>query len=868
MRRYVKVLFIGASTIALTPSAWAQQAQQAQPTPAAAEPSAPGDDEAVATANDIIVTARRRQELVQDVPQTVNVVTAAQIEKLNLRNFTDISNVVPGLQLNSASAFSNTATVRGIAFDPGASGNNPSVEFYLNDAPISSGFLFQTTFDFGQFELQRGPQGTLRGRASPSGSITVTTRRPDLGAVGAVLNGTITTSHARKLDGALNLPIIRDVLAVRFAGAIDETESTQIHSIWEGTNPQFTQEPFRHSRAYRASARFEPTDWATFNVMYQNLHVEDHNFAQVMSESLISGAAPSGTLIGPSDRLAIDEQGSFSRQDQKVLVGNVDIRFAGQKLSYVGSYNKQDFGILAPQDAANFFTPPRVTLAARTPTDIAGFDPACKNAASSLFATMTNGTYDQCTHSTATRSSHELRLASDERIAGIFDYVIGGFYDHNSNPSNLTQETPVVLSAAAVPLTLATISRTSILRRGTSTEKSAFGNATAHLLEDKLELSGGLRYIDYRNENALFQTSGSGTVICGEYANVTTRCNPPAADAQHTNATIYTASAKYKITPDVMVYALTGSSWRPGPRAVGNFSFGPTGQGQSARELAYENLPPETSKSYELGVKTSFSDRRGRLNVSVFHQTFKNYPFFGPQVFYVSTNSSGVASVGTGNNPGSFGFLSAVPVTVNGAEFEASYQIQKHWSFGLNAAYADGKIKNGTIACTDLNGDGTPDINAARPTLAQLQAAVGAGQALSLCSGINRRANVTPKFSANIQSEYGFEITGGTNGFLRGLYSFFGKTSANPDNPYDDVPAYGLLNLYAGLRDKDGRWEISLFAKNLLQQREVLTMGGSLVSTSVQVLATGTSQTAPYRSITTTVPREFGLTARFALGSR
>ena len=74
--------------------------------------------------------------------------------------------------------------------------------------------------------------------------------------------------------------------------------------------------------------------------------------------------------------------------------------------------------------------------------------------------------------------------------------------------------------------------------------------------------------------------------------------------------------------------------------------------------------------------------------------------------------------------------------------------------------------------------------------------------------------------------------------------------------------------MYASPCDKDGRWGISLFGKNLLQQREVLTMGGSLVSTSVQVLATGTNQTAPYRSITTTVPREFGLTARFALGSR
>src|SRR5690606_6925928 len=119
-------------------------------------------------------------ESVQDVPQTVNVVTAAQVEKLNIREFQEIATLVPGLTMEKTSAFSSTTTVRGVAFLPEASGNNPSVEFYLNDAAIQSNFLFQSTYDIAQFELQRGPQGTLRGRASPSGSILVRSRRPDM----------------------------------------------------------------------------------------------------------------------------------------------------------------------------------------------------------------------------------------------------------------------------------------------------------------------------------------------------------------------------------------------------------------------------------------------------------------------------------------------------------------------------------------------------------------------------------------------------------------------------------------------------------------------------------------------------------------
>jgi iron complex outermembrane receptor protein len=835
----------------------------------ASQPQSPAANQSddLTPSNDIIVTARRRAESVQDVPQTVNVVTAAEVEKLNLRNFTDISNVVPGLQLQALNSFANTATVRGIAFSPVASGNNPSVEFYLNDAPISSGFLFQTTYDFGQFELQRGPQGTLRGRASPSGSIAVTTHRPDLDEVGVVVNGTVTDQHDRKIDGAFNIPIIRDVLGVRLAGVIDENQGNEVHSIFEGTNPDISTGIYNRTKSIRASARFEPTDWASFNVMYQALHNEFHSYQQVASDSVVNPTAPASnsTLIGAFDRMAIDEQGTYSRSDQRVITVNADIRFAGQKLSYVGSWNKQDFGILAPQDAANFFTPPRVTLQQRSAQDLAGFDQVC----SSQTGILSTGAYDQCTHSIGKRQSHELRLASDQRLGGIFDYVVGLFYDHNYNRSDLTQETPVILSAAAVPLRLLTVVDTSILTPGTSTEKSAFGNLTAHLLDDKLELSGGLRYISYKNHNDLFQSSSSGTVQCSDLINTAQKCNPPTTNAQDTHATIYTASIKYKITPDIMVYALTGSSWRPGPRGIGNFSFGPNRGGQTARELYYENLPAERSKSYEIGLKSSFMNGRGQFNISAFHQTFQNYPFVGPLVFYISTNSSGVESVANANNsPTAFGFISPVPVTVNGGELEASYKILDRWSVGLNAAYADGKIKNATIACTDLNGDGIPDFNPARPTVAQLHAAVGAGQTLSQCSGVNRSSAVTPKFSANIQSEFDFDVGPKMDGFVRGLYSFFGSTQGSLDNPYDDVGAYGLLNLYAGIRDKDGRWEISVFGKNITQEQKILSVDASLVSTSVQVLATGTNQTSPYRAITVTAPREFGITARIAFGSK
>jgi iron complex outermembrane receptor protein len=335
---------------------------------------------------------------------------------------------------------------------------------------------------------------------------------------------------------------------------------------------------------------------------------------------------------------------------------------------------------------------------------------------------------------------------------------------------------------------------------------------------------------------------------------------------------VYLASAKYKITPDVMVYALTGSSWRPGPRAVGNFSVGPTGtEGPSAREEQFMNLPPERSKSYEIGAKTSFLNGRGSFNISAYYQDFENYPYRGPASSYVTygqVTTGGIATVRP--SVGSFNFVSPVPVTVKGVEAEASYQILDRWSIGANASYADGKIKDGTVACTDLNGDGVPDQNVATPTLAELQSSLPPGENLAVCPGFNGPAATTPKFSANIQSEYGFDIGDTMDAFVRGSATIFGNTKGDPNNTFDNVGAYGLLNLFAGLRGDDGAWEITVFSKNILNERQVLNVGSGVLSTTYRN-GVGQAQTpfrSEYRSVAVTAPREFGISARVALGSR
>jgi iron complex outermembrane receptor protein len=133
-----------------------------------------------------------------------------------------------------------------------------------------------------------------------------------------------------------------------------------------------------------------------------------------------------------------------------------------------------------------------------------------------------------------------------------------------------------------------------------------------------------------------------------------------------------------------------------------------------------------------------------------------------------------------------------------------------------------------------------------------------------------------PPVTVTLQSEYHTAISGKVDGFVRGLVNYNGKSQGDPGNSFDQVGAYALTNLYAGIRDPDGGWEVSLFAKNLFDTTKVLTRTAQLFTSYQQITgftATGattaaTTVNSPYTGGTVTPPREFGVNVRFYFGSR
>lgn len=808
-RRLLKILS-GSSLLVLSTAAGA--VAQTAPTPApTAQTSAASEVEVV------VVTARRRDESIQDVPAVVNAVTPEELVKLNIRDFTEVQNVVPGLSLvNNANGIGGSAQVRGVNFDVNASGNNATVEFYQNDAPITAGVVLQQMYDVGQIEVLRGPQGTLRGRASPSGSITVTTKKPDLYQSGGYGSFTATDTGTTNFNGAVNIPIIEGIAAIRVAGVFSGGNANRVHPISTALD---SRGPDGKTQSGRITVLAHPIDALTLEGSYQQIVTHSRFFDQVESFNQANPSAPASPVtIRAEDRLSNRETPRENRQEFKIYNARAEYAFGGQRLIYQFQKYKQDIQSRANQDLANA---------------LPKFD------------------YYQFNNTRSDSTSHELRLQNEERVFGRFDYVLGLFDDKNVPPSDLIVQTPVTLPSF-LGGGVAAVALTPIQRVGRTHEQSAFGNLTVHLGE-ATEIGGGARYIQYDATSAL--------TISGA------RFDDPPTDV---NKVIYSLSAKHSFSRDFMVYVTTGTSFRPGVDVVGNFSVA-----QSALERSFIHLPAETSQSYETGFKSTLLGGKARVNLSAFHQTFENYPYRAPNngiyyVNYAATVSDGVVTVTP--QVSLFNFVAAVPVKVNGVEAEVSYSPTERLKLNLVSSYALGKIKNAVIPCNDLNKDGVPDAVTGAPTLAQLQAAVGANNVGS-CRVSQRSASQAP-FSSTLQADYTAPVTGKVDGYVRGMVSYYSKSQGDPGNAYDDVDAYGLLNLFAGVRDSGGAWEVSLYAKNLLDTTKVLTRTTPLSST-YQVLqpptfqtAAATTVTSTYTDITTTQPREFGVSLRIALGSR
>ncbi|WP_242123608.1 TonB-dependent receptor [Sphingobium sp. Sx8-8] len=527
---------------------------------------------------EIIVTAQKRAERLQDVPATVDVVQGALIQDLNLKTFSDVQQLSPGLSLNSTEPGFNAVKLRGVDFNP-SSASLPTVDIYFNEMPLDAGTAFRAMYDVGQIEVLRGPQGTLRGRTSPSGAITIAAAKPSLDKVEGYFQQTLTTQDGINSQGAVSMPLVNDVLAIRVAGLFDRNDGLGGHNISNGEDERDRTESVRTSIAFRPSSALD------INLTYQYLNNRT-------TYSPILFTLPGETtdpILEPSDRTAkVTKAGQYAFHGHIVTLG-IDYDLGGAAINYIGGYS--------------------YTSTSRA-TDLA------------YGGSIPGYSQPQAFTGTTKRLTQELRLTS--KGSRFWNYLFGVYYEDSDAVTNVAQKQPlffgpVSTSAPRLPDLVLDIGV------GIPNKSKNYAAFTDHRfqLTDKLQFQAGLRY-QISKVNRDFLLSVNGTTIGSGYS-------PENRDVTYRQLTGGT-SLRYQFSRDLTGYVSYGRSYRPG---------GATATVAAIDEdlLLFK---AEKSDNYEAGLKGTLFNRRVNYSVAVYQQDFKNYQAFTGAYLAVSTGKDGV----------------------------------------------------------------------------------------------------------------------------------------------------------------------------------------------------------------------------------
>jgi len=838
------------------------------PTMAMAQ-DAPAGDTASAE-DDIIVTARRADERLQDVPVSVQVVTGDALAKLKVTSADEISKLAPGLTMSNNGTASSSITLRGVTWKPGS--GTAATPIYFNEIGFDPGQTIASIFDIGQIEVLRGPQGTTRGAPSISGAVTMTTKKPNLEEIGGYVSGFYGSANHYDVQAAINLPIIKDMLAIRLATNIEDYEANRVYSV----NSKI--KPLVQDRSYRATVLFKPTNTLSFQAMYQRRKTDTRSFTQVVgtgSPGFAGGLLPDFTIApaiaknfnGPAltsaQRASVQDLPSTANDMVDLLTFNASWEVFGHTLSY-------NFGKQYNRGGASFTTSDPLNM-------IPGFE---------SYTSPANNGIPKFT----IQEVHLSSLPSENRP---FDYDIG-WYSKHSGGAGITFTAPTYLSGAfghpatATPLIAApgqSITPNSAYVLNSSTNigigqvfDSFYGDVKFHI-DDKTELSGGLAIVrdrvstdlavtTFAAKNAVANAKLPLAAFCPFAGNAVT---PAAASTIYTTApnvcdvsipagisnsvqnnddkytaALYNFSLSHKFTDDVMVYATTGSSFRTGLPAINN-----TGLPKNLTTPL-----PEKAKSYELGIKTSWG-RRLHINASAYQIDYQNQLTTFEGVFYFNNVTSPFT-----NKPSktSLAFYRNVNSRVRGFELEVQAQPTDQLSLGVNMSYAQIKSKGGNVPCNNgtANANSLGDLTAANPIDS---CPTVKGEVLNQESPFTLTANggyTQPLGSLDAYFRFNVSYKGSNPN-----YGNFGKTVAGVQT-FKSTPGYALVDLYAGLTGQKGAWDIGFYAKNVFDKQVEL----SRITPVNTIYGPWAVAPAGYDSIRLSSPREIGVSLRYAFGSR
>ena len=578
----------------------ADKAPDASATPAAA----PAQDDPLAL-TDIVVTAQKREQSLQKVPISINAFDSAALEALTAETIGDLDTFTPGLTINDSSVTQPNYAIRGVQTDDFGIGTEPSVGIFIDgvySGRSGSSLIFFN--DVARVEVLKGPQGTLFGRNTSAGAISIITNQPD---DTSVMKGTVQLGNYRKvrLDVTGNTPIT-DNLFLRINGVINRRRG-YLQDALNGAHREG-----EDNSSGRAALRWEPSDATDFTLAY------DHDDTDKDGPTAV-GISRSALSLSPFGPFANDVIDNKETRLLNAVTFTANHRVGGLTLTSISSFkhfethNREDEdGTADPRlylDTENIEKNSSIYQELR-----AGYD-------SDLVTGIVGASYF---HERG-RQTSAVTLLSDS-LDNLLGGLLGGIGELSGQ--NLFGQQY----------------REDMNNRAANESYAAFGDATFHVT-DQLSLIGGIRYT---HDDKRFTWFNGSFVVPGLESTSATGAVYNAllgADLFPAGASIITANFLRAIIPNGVIFdegALEGVTFTRhekfndvSPRLVVQYQYNPDLLVFASATRGYKAggfnsvqinsfFAPENVWNYEGGMKSELFNRRVRLNASGYYFKYKN----------------------------------------------------------------------------------------------------------------------------------------------------------------------------------------------------------------------------------------------------
>ncbi len=721
--------------------------------------------ETEATGEEIIVTAQKIEQRAVDVPITISATTGERLRELGVSDLDELSNYVPGLNIQEQSANNPGIVIRGITSDSGSAQEGARVTLYYNGVDISrSRGSYQDIYDVERIEVIKGPQATLFGTASAVGAISIISARPREGFSGELTAG-YGNFDQKLLTGHLNAG--NDRIAGRLAFAYKKRDG-YVENLAPGQRDLNGQDQL----GVRGSLRFDIGEDITTDIILTydrqrnpGTAFVSGNFAtpagpaDPFGAAFLGGSPISATALGKV-RLGLDRDVYDANLTMGYDIGD------GFTLTQVSGY--REFDSLETFDADGSAAPylefaeeavgwqasheTRFTYTSDSFRGAFGFNVFHEQGRQTVPFATEEGVYIVCTPSPA----------------------FNAFRTAAGNPGCVAPDGTVAAAVATGRITggaFTAIPYQSVFENnGNNDSYSVFADAT-WIATPRLELTAGIRALIEERKSGYSATQPNSTIL--GLVGVRSGLLPFAGTGgqRFTSSDSFRAflprvNILYKIDDDASFFA-TVSKGRRSPTVQLSATATAAGPVPNLRRIAEENV-----WNYEFGLKGAVGPLSGSLGV--YYQTYDNF-----QVSRVVGGQAITESAGSASN--------------FGVEAEANLRLADWISAFANIGYIDGGIDNKAA-----NGVFAGDRFRLQP---EVQAAGG----FTIDAELGRvRLFATP--SITYRGRIFFEV---------------------PNNPVTSQRAVTLVNLRAGVAFADDRFEIAGFARNLTNKDYLLDAGNT-----------------------------------------